>query len=223
MQYITVGREYEPKITGTNQIASLELKKTSFSSKDDEKIFSKHLDNSNKASIESFEPFDPSLLQGEITLYPAGKRVKKLDFMAISPYFSGLWIAVSKKALDIIQKYKLPEYTLIPVNVETYNESYYLIGFPVIKTEYVDFSKSDFFDTKNRSIVTFSDFKEYRENIIGVKERNILLPIEYDYDVLNIVCAVEICFSEKLVKDLLDNGCTGLEIKPLDLISVRTL
>lgn len=223
MQYITVGRQYEPKITGTNQPFSLEFKKTSFYNKDDEKSLFDHLNNWDKIGIENFEHFDPKVLQGKVTLYPVGKRVKKLDFMQFCPKLWGVWIAVSKKALTIIQKYKLPEYTLIPVNVETYDEPYYLIGFPVIDTESIDFSKSYFFHTKSCSIVQFSDFSEYRENIVYADAHNILLPIKYDYDVLKIVCASDICLSEKLANDLLDNGCTGLIFKSLDNISVCTL
>lgn len=220
MQYITVSREFEPKITGTNRISSLEFKKNSFVNKDDEKLLFSHLDDSDKIHIENYQPFDPKNLQGEITLYPVGKRVKKLDFMTVGPHLWGIWIAVSKKALTIIQKYKLPEYTLIPVNIETYDEPYYLIGFPIIKTEYVDFLKSDFFHFKSRSIVKFADFKEYRENIVGVKAHDILLPIEYNYDVLKVVCCQDICLSERLVNDLQENNCTGLQSEN---ISVCTL
>lgn len=223
MQYITVSREFEPKITGTNQPFSLEFKKNSFINKDDEKLLFSHLDDWDKISIESYQPFDSKVLKGEIALYPVGKRVKKLDFMGVGPNIWGIWTAVSKKVLTIIQKYKLPQYTLIPVNVETYDEPYYLIGFPVIKTKYVDFSKSDFFDTRSRSIVTFADFNEYRENIVSVKAHNILLPIEYDYDVLKVVCCQDICLSEKLANELQENNCTGLIFKSLDNISVSTL
>lgn len=222
MQYITVDREYEPKIIGTNRISPLEFKKNSFLNKEDEKFFFAHLNDFGKASINSFEPFNPKLLQKEITLYPVGKRVKKLDFMAVSPRLYGIWTSVSEKALTIIQKYKLPEYTLIPVNVETYDEKYYLIGFPLVTVEYFDYSKSKFTNRKTCEIITFSNEQEYKDEFFA-SPKNIILKKAYNYDIINVATVVEMCFSEKLANDLLENGCTGLRFKSLDNISVCTL
>lgn len=53
MQYITVSREFEPKITGTNQPFSLEFKKNSFINKDDEKLLFSHLDDWAKSALKT--------------------------------------------------------------------------------------------------------------------------------------------------------------------------
>lgn len=221
MHYITVSKQFNPKITGTNKISSLEFKKTSFSHKSDEKVFFEHLDDWDKANIDSFKPFDLKILQGEITLYPVGKKVKKLDFMGVCPHLCGIWMAVSKKALSIIQKYKLPEHTLIPVNIDTYDELYYLIGFPVVTIKYINYSKSTFLNRKNFEIISFSNEKEYKDDFFA-SAKNITLKNNYDYDVLNLATVIEICLAQKLLKDLLDNNCTGLEIQPLENITVST-
>lgn len=221
MHYITVSKQFNPKITGTNKISSLEFKKTSFVHKSDGKVFFEHLDDWDKANIDSFEPFDPKILQGEITLYPVGKRVKKLDFMGVCPHLCGIWMAVSKKALSIIQKYKLPKHTLIPVNIDTYDEPYYLIGFPLVTIEHIDYSKSEFINTKNFDIISFSNENEYRDDFFA-SAKNIILKNNYHYDILNLATVTEICLTQKLLKDLLDNNCVGLEIQSLEKINVST-
>ena len=140
------------------------------------------------------------------------KSIKKLDFMYYAPYELGIDFLVSKKVVDIISAYKLPIHNKIPVKIDTFDEKYFLIGFPVWSSKVIDFQKSTFY-YQDRDVFSFSNYEDY-ENFDSeygdTTKIDLYLRNKIEYDIISIDEAI--FFSEEIVEELKENNATGYRI-----------
>jgi hypothetical protein len=167
MKFYNVDIETEPKITGSrNGIYSVEIKdKHSFTSIEDKNIWRNYCSENRKNKIRvllnNYVPLDNSLLNDSITFFPRGKKIEQLDFMAYAPYVQGIQFLVTPRVYAIISKYRLPIHNKILAKIDTFNQNYYLIGFPMLAKDAYNFTKSTFWDYKSGTQVKFKDVEDY--------------------------------------------------------------
>lgn len=212
---ITIASCYEKEITGINHSYHAVFKKTSFSNPDDEKRFN-HFFQQNQAIFarqlfNGFIPFDCSSLKGQITLFPAQKGLKEIDFLRICPRKAGIWVALSEKAWCILAKFNLPPTHRIPVRVDGFAQQYYLIGFPMITTDAIDFTPSEFIHISSREIVCYDNHHAYenRADLFDIAPSKIVIR-GYGYDVLNMATLYELSVAPEIIKEFTAHGCVGI-------------
>ncbi|GIM57753.1 hypothetical protein [Capnocytophaga canimorsus] len=168
-KYLEIKTDYEPKITGKRDGDSAVKQKFETKEKEDEfeDFFYDIYENRSKISLENFQIFDIQL-DAPITYIPKTKSIKKLDFMSYGRYQFGLDYLVSERVITILEKYKLPAvYHKLPAQIETFEEKYYLIGFPMISDEECDF---DIINRTDGCFFAEEIIKEFeKEQITGYK------------------------------------------------------
>lgn len=222
MQFITIQSAYEKEITGVSSGYQLEIKKKSFENPSDEKIFNDFFKKNSKEFqrnvLDYFIQFNPKELTGSITLFPTGKRLKKIDFFRICPNLMGVWAVISQKVMDIFSKYSLPPINKIEIKIEGFPDRYYLIGFPIMPIECIDYNSSKFINTQQSGkVIVYNNFENYknRENPFDIFPKEIYLLKNYKYDVLNLAGVYEISINPKILEDLRKENCLGFnEIAP---------
>lgn len=70
--------------------------------------------------------------------------------MIFCPHKLGLNFIMSKKMFDIMVSFNLPLMNKIPVQVNSFNTEYLLVGFPMIPQDKIDLSESLFLIQKER-------------------------------------------------------------------------
>ncbi|MDR1238597.1 MAG: hypothetical protein LBK27_00625 [Treponema sp.] len=133
--------------------------------------------------------------------------------MAFAPYKLGLNFIISKKCWEIIKKFRLPQYNLILVKIDTFSANYFSIGFPMIRDIEIDFDKSTFFDEINHKVLEYKSYEEYhKDNHTGDIFIDIVkLKKKYNYDLINL--QGKIFISEKMGEEITKNNIIGLRIK----------
>ncbi len=201
-----------------NGVYSVEMKnKHSFKTVNDKKLWNYYFDKNRKdrsrVELENYTPLKESFETPPV-FFPVGKKVKPLDFMAYCPFEHGVQFLISEQVYHILQtNYKLPIHNKITIEIDTFDQKYYLIGFPVIPPKYYDFGKSTFFDYKNGSEFKFKDLQDY-ENAdyekITAPIQKLYLNKNFDYDIINTTKGVFI--SPDLLKHLDFENITGYVI-----------
>ena len=216
MKFYNIDINLDPKITGRrNGSFAVEIKKNSFEKDEHKEYFNSFFDsNSNdikRVRIETFQQFDLKNCPNVI-YFPMTKSIKKLDFMYYAPYELGIDFLISEKVADIISAYKLPIHNKIPVKIDTFDEKYFLIGFPVWSSKVLDFQKSTFY-YQDRDVFSFSNYEDY-ENFDSeygdTTKIDLYLKEKIEYDIISIDEAI--FFSEKIVEELKENNATGYRI-----------
>lgn len=220
MKLYRVNAETEPKITGSrNGVYSVEIKdKYSFSSLEEKKIWknycSKNRENRNRVLLNNYIPLDASLLSNPITFFSIGKKIKQLDFMAFAPYEHGMQFLVSQQVYNIILKYRLPAHNKIRVKIDSFEQAYYMIGFPMLEKSAFDFKRSSFFDYSQdkefifKSLVNYENADDIVGHYIPVKLR---LNKKLVYDVIKTVEGV--FFSSEIIAEFKEENITGYRIR----------
>ena len=228
MRFVTIKSTYQKDITGVSSNYQLEIKKKSFECISDEKIFNDFFKNNSKEFsrnlLKSFISFPQEKLTGAITLFPTGKKLKRIDFFRICPNYMGIWVAVSKKVMDIFSKYKMPTLNKIKVKIDGFPDDYYLIGFPLIPIEGINYNISKFINRQNNKVITYKTLDNYknRENQFDIFPKEIYLSEKYVYDILNVAGVYEICVIPEIIKELNQEKCLGfheVELEQLVVIS----
>ena len=134
----------------------------------------------------------------------------KLPFLL--PVILGIDFLISEKVVDIISAYKLPIHNKIPVKIDTFDEKYFLIGFPIWSSKVLDFQKSTFY-YQDRDVFSFSNYEDY-ENFDSeygdTTKIDLYLRNKIEYDIISIDEAI--FFSEEIVEELKENNATGYRI-----------
>lgn len=226
MKYYRIEKDYSPNITGKRDGGyAVEIKdKASFFSDSDKNLWKEFFiqdikNGKERCSWESYAIFDNQLLDAPFQLYLTGKRIKQLDFMTFAPYVRALQFLVSDKVYNIICKFKLQTHNLIPVNINTFEQKYYLLGFPTIGFDYYNFEKCKFYNYISDKQETFKSKEEYSQLFINgrIKTISIKLKQKFDVDIINVPGAtffskdiIEIFEKEKITgyikcKEILEN------------------
>ena len=143
------------------------------------------------------------------------ERVKEVDFMLPKNHIKDFNYIFSEELMDVIEKYRLPEYNKIKVQIEGFRTEYYLIGFPMISPERLDFKKSVFVDCsrKNRKKVfkTYGEYENYDSYLEGLLVyKKIVLSDKVESDVLELPGAIY--FSEDLANEIENANFRAIEI-----------
>lgn len=215
MQFITIQSAYDKEITGVSSSYQLEIKKKSFKNPKDEKLFNDFFRKNSKEfqrnTLNSFIQFNQEDLTDPVTLFPAGKKLKNIDFFRISPNLMGIWAVVSQKVMNIFSKYNLPSINKIEIKIEGFSEKYYLIGFPIVPIECIDYKSSKFMNMQSGKVIIYKTFENYknRKDPFDIFPKEIYLLENYKYDVLNLAGIYEISISSKILQDLRKENCIG--------------
>jgi hypothetical protein len=224
MKYYKIHRSYEPSIIGLNDAsAQVEIlnKKTkySFANENERQYFNDFVNKNRKdigrATMDNFVTIETSKIP-LINVFKTKKRVKEVDMMYYMPREAGFDIVFSKRFLEVIKKYKLPDYNTIKIKVEDFDTEYYLIGFPLINISEIDFGKSVFYDYFTLKRVIINDYEDYKNHPSSTEALNIFLKKTFEYDVLKIPFGI--FFSEKLVDEI-----EKMELKALEIDKHTTL
>jgi hypothetical protein len=214
MKFYKVSTHSDTKITGNNTgTYSVEINdKKSFLNNDEKEIFNNFFRQSLKDSKRKFEgtfvEFETEI--NKIKLFPISKKVKEIDFILHSPHKVGLSFVISEKVLNIIKKFELSRYNLIPIEIDTFVTKYFLIGFPIIQKEETDFSKSIFYNDKIKQETKYLNYEDYSKNIINSQINKLFLIKKFDYHIINTIYGL--FFSENLINEIVKEDVTGLRI-----------
>jgi len=217
MKYIEIDVEYEPAITGSpNGIYAVEMKgEKSFRSKKEMVFFNEFIDanmeNLQRVCDQNFVAIDEKNIS-KITYFPSYKRTKDIDVVNYSPHQMGFQFLLSEKAFKIIIKYKTPKLNVIPAKIETFDKKYYMIGFPMIENEMIDFKLSTFYDHDLEKEVTYKNFKDYNQINFSRNALNIHLKKSYNYDIIHLQ-GEGVYFSKSIIAEIKANELIGFLIR----------
>ena len=219
MKYYNIDTETEPKLTGSrNGVYSVEIKeKFSFATLDDKKSWNNYcIENRNhkeRILLDSFIAFDFSLLSNSFIFFPIGKKIKELDFIAYSPFQHGIHFLITHRVYDILTKFRLPKHNKIPVKIDTFNESYFLIGFPTLPNIFYDFTKSTFYDYRNGNLVKYKDVEDFLTSEYArslATPQKLYLTSKCNYDIIKTTKGIY--FSSEIIEEFKKENITGYKI-----------
>lgn len=217
MEYYNIDTDYTPSITGKRDgDVAVEKNKKSFSCKELEKEFDDFfIDNYKDKSRVLLTNFHLLNVENDfiITYFPRTKSIKKLDFMAFGPYEHGLQFLMTQRVYEIISKYRLPIHNKIPAKIDSFSQSYYLVGFPMLAKDAYDFEKSTFFDYRNGTPIKFQNVEDYEtadyERITASAQR-LYLNEKLEYDIIKTIKGV--FFLSEIIKEFEKENITGYRI-----------
>lgn len=216
MKFYNINIEFDPKITGRrNGSFAVEIRKKSFENDKHREYFDSFFDSNRKdmkgVRIETFQQFNLEKCPSA-TYFPMTKSIKKLDFMYYAPSELGIDFLVSERVESIISEYNLPIHNKIPVRIDTFDEKYFLLGFPIWGLKVLDFHKSTFFH-RDKDVFSFQDYEDYENSDSKYRYAtrvNLYLKEEIKYDVIPIGGAI--FFLDDIVEKFKENGITGYRI-----------
>lgn len=215
MRFLTIQSAYEKEITGVSSSYHIEFKRNSFEYAEDKILFDNFFRKNNKFFdrnvLNTFAIFPQDELIGSITLFPSKKRLKEIDFLRVCPFYMGIWVAVSQKVMNIFSKYNLPELNKIKVKVDGFFSDYYLIGFPILPIESIDYEKSRFLNKSKNIVIKYGSVERYssEDNQFNIQPKEIHLLEKYEYDILNVAIIYEISLIPEIVEELKKEQCIG--------------
>ncbi len=216
MRYYKVKTDYSPLITGKrNGGNAVEIKeKVSFYSDSDKKLwkefYSQDIINGTERCLwGSYAIFNNMSLESPICFYPTSKRIRQLDFMAFAPHMRTLQFLVSEKVYNIIKNFRLPIYNAIPANIDTFEQQYYLLGFPTIDFGYYDFTKSKFNNYITGKMGAIESEDTYTKLFISGRVETIIIKLntKFDIDIINVPGAT--FFSSSIIEFFEREKITG--------------
>ena len=197
MEYYKIEKDYSPHITGKRDGGyAVEIRdKTSFCSDLDKKLwkdfFTQDIKNGKeRCSWGAYAIFDSQLLNAPFRLYLTGRRVKQLDFMTFAPYVRALQFLVSD-------------------NIDTFEQKYYLLGFPTVGFDYYNFSKCTFYNYISGKQETFESKDIYSQLFINGRVETILIKLntKFEVDIINVLGAT--FFSSDIIEIFEREKITG--------------
>lgn len=218
MTYNEINRSYDPKITGVKNGRSpffIDYKKNFISSKAKEVYdnYNKEIDmNIDKLFLEEFTSMQ-SIDISEIEVFPISKKVKITDWMQVSPREIGFTFLFSKRLVDLIDSYRMPQYNKLKTKIAGCINDYYLVGFPIIDESYINFKNTIFYDCINKKKIQFSnyeDWKIYFEMNAFIEPIDIYLNKKLDYDIIRF--RSHYFFSKNLISEIEQSNIEGYEI-----------
>ncbi|MDR2108491.1 MAG: hypothetical protein LBP28_03405 [Coriobacteriales bacterium] len=219
MRFYNVEAETAPEVTGSkNGVYSVEIKdRHSFASMEDKGIWKDYCTENrrdkSRVLLNHYVPLDTALLTDPITFFPIGKRIEQLDFMAHAPYVRGLQFLVTQRVYEVISKYRLPVHSKVLAKIDTFDQSYYLIGFPLLGADAYDFDKSTFWDHRSGTHVRFRDAEDYETaeyERLTASAQSLYLNERVEYDIVKTTKGV--FFSSDIIGKFEREGITGYRI-----------
>ena len=174
-RYFSVRPSIESTVTGitdgvTNQV-EIRLKKEQYSfvnvaDKDYLMAYCRALwERSRHIGLQDFPIIDVSKLR-QIVYYKTKKRVKETDFISnmTDNSFGMLDFIVSETIKKALEQFKLPLHSEIPVSIPEFStaKNYYLLAFPCIPLDQIDYTKSIIIDSFSRERLKYNSFVEYK-------------------------------------------------------------
>lgn len=216
MEYYKIKADYSPSITGKrNGGCAVELKdRTSFCSDSDKKrwktFFTQDINNGiERRAWGSYVIFDHQSLDAPFQLCLTGKRVKQLDFMTFAPHVCALQFLVSVRVYDILREFRMQAYNAIPVKIDTFEQRYYLLGFPTIDFSYYDFTKSKFNNYISGKIGTIDSEDAYNQLFINGRIDTVELQLNTKFNVDVIHVPEGTFFSSNIIEIFESEKITG--------------
>lgn len=171
-------------------------------------------ERSRHIGLQDFPIIDVSKLR-QIVYYKTKKRVKETDFISnmTDNSFGMLDFIISETIKKALEQFKLPLHSEIPVSIPEFStaKNYYLLAFPCIPLDQIDYTKSIIIDSFSRERLKYNSFVEYKNREQKFTEmRHISLTKKYDFDILK-VPTVGLFFSERLINYLKETKTTGLD------------
>ena len=177
--------------------------------------YSRYLwENRKTISIDNFPLIDSSRIS-KIMYYKMKKRVKETDFMSAltDNSFNMFDFIVSEEIYSLLLAFNLPAYNKVQVCITEFSnqKEYFLLGFPEMSLEHVDYAHSVVVDSFSGKQLKFNSNEEYVNRTYKFTRLcNIRLNKEYHQDVLRLQ-NTGIFFSALLIESLKQHGITGLD------------
>lgn len=111
-----------------------------------------------------------------------GKCIKQLDFMTFAPYIRTLQFLISEQVWNIIKHFNLQTYNIIPAKIDTFEQRYYLLGFPTIDFNYYDFDNSLFMNYNSGRIEHMASEESYTELFVNGKLKTSIIKLNTKFD-----------------------------------------
>lgn len=223
-RYFRVGPSVESCVTGirdgiTNQVETRFTKmQSSFVNKTEKNYFLDYCkflwENRKKINIDEFPLIDSSKIS-KITYYKTKKSVKETDFISnlTDNSYNLFDFIVSEETHKLLLEFKLPIYNKIQVIIPEFSvqKEYFLLGFPEMSLENVDYGHSVILDSFSGKQLKFKSFEEYINRTYKfTKLYTIQLNVDYKYDIIRLQ-NTGIFFSDSLIDALKHHNITGLD------------
>ena len=122
-------------------------------------------ERSRHIGLQDFPIIDVSKLR-QIVYYKTKKWVKETDFISnmTDNSFGMLDFIVSETIKKALEQFKLPLHSEIPVSIPEFStaKNYYLLAFPCIPLDQIDYTKSIIIDSFSRERLKYNSFVEYK-------------------------------------------------------------
>lgn len=178
-------------------------------------FFAQNLIDISRIRMASYLIFDKPK-DFSLTYYPKTKSVKQVDFLTYAPYLNAIQFLVSERVKNIIEQYKTPLHNEIPVNISTFNNGcYFLLGFPIIDFDHIDFSKSLFLGLRGK-VLNFKDVSEYCSYGCSLDVKELYVHVDRSYDIVSTVWGDFV--SDTLINALEKANISGYEIDPCEVL-----
>ncbi|MFT0644600.1 hypothetical protein ACMSDU_07960 [Bacteroides thetaiotaomicron] len=217
MTFYEINRSYDPNVTGVRNGRSpflINEKKTFISKEAKERYdkYNKSIDTDiNKLFLNEFTPIN-SVEVSEIEVFPISKRVKLTDWMQVSPREIGFTFLFSKKLVNLIDSYRMPQYNKLTTKIAGHTNDYFLVGFPIIDESFINFENTIFYDDIHKKKIQFSTYEDYKvffEMNTFIQPTDIYLNKKINYDIIRI--RSRYFFSEYLISEMEKSNILGYE------------
>lgn len=162
-EYYQISSTIDPKIIGRSELSlTVEVKDKDFLN-----FRKKHLTYIEDyfAKTVAYENF-PKGITGK--MYQ--KKKDPIDIMDLMPHCLGIEFIISEKVKQIFEKLLIDdhEYHIEDLLLEGSNSKFYFLFIPILKdSEYIDFSKSVFWDDQDEKSHIFGTYESYKEDKIN--------------------------------------------------------
>lgn len=163
---------------------------------------------------DNFPLTDPSRIS-KITYYKTKKGVKETDFISslTDNSFNLFDFIVSEETYKLLLEANLPIYNKIQAYIPEFStqREYFLLGFPELSLENVDYAHSVILDSFSGIQLRFNSYEEYANRTYKfTKMHNIQLKADYKYDIIKLQ-NTGLFFSNSLIEVMRHHNITGLD------------
>ena len=200
MDYYLVRKTSDPKVIGINDgTCQARLVRNEFTDSYTFDYFQKYTDGSGEPYWNIFDSFPDKQLN--LGLIEMRVKAKITDFISFYPNAraNGEFL-LSKKACDVINRFKLPKHQLIPVTISQKGqiiESHKYLFCPCLGYEFIDFKASSFFkglsSSSNKQYITINnniEWEHHKENELINVDNIVLKNVDKKLDYFSIKVGV---------------------------------
>ncbi len=207
MTYSAITLNSDPKVIGVkNGIYQIEIDRKSLSKKAYDEIY------------DQLANLVPEKNKVDMLPMKLLSRAKITDFMGYSPNFKNIRFAVTEKCLNVLRKFNLKPFCTIDIRFTNgHLNKCYLFWYSYTEFSSIDFERSLIFTGSEILGKKYFDIKSLEEfmSFIGLNplfsfEKIALKEQELEYDLL-VIRAVGVFVSERLKREMIEVGLTGLE------------